>query len=188
MLGALGFFLLMGGQAHAGKDAELWKAENFTALDRAGQPVTVDFAKYQGRVVLLHFWGAWGDAVPEMASLQKFAATHPEVTVISVHWTNREPTEPVRQAVAKTVGANPANLIFLFDDKDGKVALEQYKVPIFADRQGAVAYFSGTFFMDTKGRIAMERIGLFEWSNPRLEGILKELRGEKPALAAPKKK
>jgi cytochrome c biogenesis protein CcmG, thiol:disulfide interchange protein DsbE len=71
----------LGGGDSSGASGE---AVSYSGETLDGQ--TIDLESYKGKPVVLNFWATWcGYCVQEMPDLVKFAAAHPEVSVIGVN-------------------------------------------------------------------------------------------------------
>lgn len=140
-----------------------YDAPNFTLQNLQGQPVNLD--DYQGKVVLLNFWGTWCEPCKQETPALQAAYEKLEddgLVVIGVNLLNGERT------YKRTI-----------DDVQRFAALYGVSYPIVLDDSGAaaqayaIAPIPTSYFIDQQGKVRYIRVG--ELSSADVESVFQRL-------------
>ncbi len=132
---------------------------NWTLLDDKGE--RVDFNDYRGEVVLINFWATWcAPCVAELPSLHSlYAGYEDQMKFLFVSNEDRETTD-------KFLAAQGMSLPCFKPYTQVPSQLESSSIP-------------ATFLIDSKGKIAVRKIGAAKWDSDKFRKRLDRLLSDK---------
>ncbi|MCW8931547.1 MAG: TlpA family protein disulfide reductase [Gammaproteobacteria bacterium] len=137
---------------------EPWQAPEINLDDINGDRHTM--AKYQGKIVIVNFWGTWCKPCrQEMPSLQRAYTQliNDDISIIAIAMGNS------LSEVKEFRNNNPVDFALLADESS-KVS-EDWSIPALPT----------TYIVNQKGQVIIRIIGIYEWDSPQFLEEVKSL-------------